>query len=181
MRRCLVCGILVASTLTASASFAQALGDTSGLSAAVLAGYGTNNLNLGFGARVGYTLPAIPIYIGGTFLYHLGTSESSTIPSFTGGAPTTIDSSSSLYYFGAEGGYNISLGPVALRPYVGIGAATATVSILGVSASATDFAIWPGAVLLVPVGPVFVGGDARVLHAGDNNYFGMFGTVGMKF
>jgi hypothetical protein len=173
MRRCLTCCIVAAATFTASAAFAQTPTDMSGTSVSALVGYGTNSLNLGFGARIGYTLPAVPVYIGGTFVYHLGTSES-----FLG-----YEISSHAMYFGAEGGYNVSAGPVVVRPYLGLGATMVTASSGSISASDTKFSLWPGAALLVPLGPGFVGVDMRylVVTGGGSGSFGIFATGGLKF
>jgi hypothetical protein len=175
MRRCLTCCIVAAATLTASAAFAQTPADMSGTSASVLVGYGTDSYNLGFGARVSYTLPAVPVYIGGTFVYHLGTSE--TIMG--------AEASAHVMYFGAEAGYNVSAGPVVIRPYLGLGAgiASATASYAGISYSNSDtkFSVWPGATLLVPLGPAFVGADVRYFVPSGSGSFGIFGTAGLKF
>ncbi len=91
MRRWLVCSVVAASTLTASASFAQVLGDTSGFGVSALAGYATKDMNFGLGARLGYTLPVLPVYVGGTFVYHFGTSESAVL------AGSSVDSSTKQY------------------------------------------------------------------------------------
>jgi len=39
-----------------------------------MAGYGTNHLNFGFGARAGYTLP-YNVYMGASFQYFLGDTQ----------------------------------------------------------------------------------------------------------
>ena len=61
---------------------------------------------MGLGARGGFTLP-FNFYVGGTFLYHVGTSANGT--------------SSNVWYLGGEGGYDIATGPITVRPYVGVG------------------------------------------------------------
>lgn len=140
-----------------------------------LLGYGfEDGLKLGLGVRGGYTLP-MNVYLGGTFVYHLGESESA------GG----VEASANLYYFGAEGGYDIPAGPVVVRPYLGLGAATVSVKIEGgpfdVSDSETRFAVWPGATLIYPIGSAFVGADARFLIVEDSNALGLFATGGLQF
>lgn len=83
----------------------------------LLVGYGLgegegNAYNLGFGVRAGYALD-MGLYLGGTFVYHLGESESA------GG----IEVSAGVHYFGAEVGYGIDAGPVNIMPYLGVGSA----------------------------------------------------------
>jgi hypothetical protein len=143
-------------------------------SVAGLLGYGfKDGVNLGLGVRGGYTLP-MNLYLGGTFVYHLGKSEN--------------EYSTNLFYFGAEGGYDIAAGPVVIRPYLGLGAATAQVSMPAIpgftekmSNSETRFALWPGATVLYPLGSWFIGADARFLIVDDFNAFSMFATGGVQF
>jgi hypothetical protein len=145
-----------------------------GPSAAVLVGDGfKDGYNLGFGARAGFTLP-MSIYVGGTLVYHLGKSDSTPFG----------DASFRILYLGGEGGYDISAGPLTVRPYLGLGFANATASLAGVSNSQGKAAIWPGAVALFPIGNLFVGADARyvlIIDADDSNAFSLFATLGMTF
>lgn len=146
-------------------------------SAALLLGDGfKDGVGLGLGVRGGYTLP-MNVYLGGTFMYHFGKSEG--------------DFSEHLYYFGVEGGYDIYAAPVIIRPYLGLGAATATasvpdqsfggVTIAGGSTSDTKFGVWPGVTALYPINNFFVGADARFLIVSDFNTFSLFATGGMQF
>lgn len=146
-----------------------------------LVGYGfKDGTNFGLGVRGGYTLP-MNVYLGGTFVYHLGKSESTAFG----------DVKSNVYYFGAEGGYDIAAGPVVIRPYLGLGAATAKATIPGfnlggvavpeTSNSETRFGLWPGATVLYPIGSAFVGADARYLIVEDFNAFSLFATGGVQF
>jgi len=150
-----------------------------GASAAVLIGNGFEDVyKLGVGARGGFTLP-MSFYIGGTFVYHFGTTE--------GG------SSVNLFYFGPEAGYDISAGPVIVRPYLGLGYSSvrATVDFCAygvcnsVSGSDGRFTVWPGVTGLFPIGSLFVGADLRVvvpIDAGDKTTaFAGFLTAGMSF
>jgi hypothetical protein len=151
-----------------------------GPSAALLLGEGfKDGYNFGFGARGGFTLP-MSIYIGGTFIYHLGKSEG--------------DAKLNVFYFGPEGGYELSAGPLTLRPYLGLGYATVAATIPGycigsvcpppTSVSDGKAALWPGVTAIFPVGNLFVGGDVRyvvVLDADDANAFSIFATGGMTF
>jgi hypothetical protein len=151
-------------------------------SVAALLGYGFKDyVNVGLGVRGGYTLP-MNLYVGGTFVYHLGKS----VDTGAGSAKTNI------YYFGVEGGYDIAAGPVVVRPYLGLGPATARSTIPAFNFGAgfttpettvtdTKLALWPGATVLYPLGPAFVGGDARFLIVNDFNAFSLFATAGAQF
>ncbi len=167
--------VCLLSLFAAGAAHAQEESPTAGhASVAGLLGYGfKDGLNLGLGVRGGYTLP-MNVYIGGTFVYHLGKSE--------GGADVN------LFYVGPEGGYDIPAGPVVVRPYLGLGVASAKVtsdlSAFGggkISDSSSRFAVWPGATVLYPLGNAFVGGDARFLIVSDFNAFSLFATGGYQF
>ncbi|MEI9950099.1 MAG: hypothetical protein WDO74_14285 [Pseudomonadota bacterium] len=167
--------------LGAAPAHAEAAPTAGHASIAGLVGYGfKDGVNFGLGLRGGYTLP-MNLYLGGTFVYHLGKSQSTPIG----------DASTNLYYFGVEGGYDLAAGPVVIRPYLGLGPATAKVTFPGATSggvtfpettvSDTRFAFWPGATLLYPLGPVFIGADARFLIVEDFNAFSAFATVGYQF
>jgi hypothetical protein len=152
-----------------------------GVSAALLLGNGfKDGYGIGLGARVGYTLP-MNLYIGGTFVYHLGKTESTPLGDYKW----------QVYYFGGEVGYDVAAGPLVIRPYAGIGLSTVKVDIPGfsfagfttpsTSASDSKVAIWPGATLLYPLGNAFVGADARFVVVSDYNAFSAFLTGGMNF
>ncbi len=152
----------------ASAPAKSAAGDAqvrTGGSAALLLGYGFDDVfKLGLGVRGGYTLP-MKVYVGGTFVYHLGTSVDV-------GAGQSV--SVNIMMFGAEGGYELAAGPVIVRPYAGLGLAVVKVSepaitVAGVTAgggSASDSRVYfaPGVTVLYPVtSNIAVGADARVV------------------
>lgn len=161
-------------TLAASPARAEEGDPTAGKgSVGALLGYGfKGGTNFGFGARGGYTLPA-NVYLGATFLYHLGK---------TVGAADT-----SLYYFGIEGGYDIALSPVVIRPYLGFGRAVATIDMpedvsLGITATEAStgyLGFWPGVTAIYPMGRFFAGLDARFLIVENFNAFSMFATGGI--
>ena len=152
------------------------------VSVAPVLGYATSRANLGVGLRGGYTIDR-RVYIGGTFVYHLGSSEETTL----GG--DTLSSSVRLFYPGVEAGYELPLGPVRVRPYAGMGAlfisASTTMGAREASDTRTSFALWPGCTVTydVPESNVFVGGDTRLLiaTAGGDPSFGAFVTAGMRF
>jgi hypothetical protein len=130
---------------------------------APLAGYGFNGLGFGAGVRGGYTFD-YPIYVGGTFMYHAGSEDNPV------SGPGIVASNSRLFYPGIEAGYDVGIGPVLVRPYVGTGilfGRLSTTDINGVGTSQTETALmfYPGvnAHYIIARSPVFVGGDARVL------------------
>jgi hypothetical protein len=163
----------------------SATASAAGPSAGLLLGEGfKDGYNFGIGARGGFTLPVIPIYVGGTFVYHLGHSESTS----------DGDVKANLFYFGAEGGYEFSAGPLTVRPYLGLGYANVMTSRPGfctpnmcpppVSNSDSQAAFWPGVTALFPIGGFFIGGDARYVFALDSddfNAFSLFVTGGLTF
>jgi hypothetical protein len=182
MRKAIAAGIVTIGTLLAVSPARADESPTAGKgSVGALFGYGfKDGLNLGLGVRGGYTLPA-NVYLGGTFVYHLGKSQNDGFG----------DVSVKVYYFGFEGGYDFVAGPVVIRPYLGLGAATAkastpSISAFGITApgvdtSTTKFAAWPGATLLYPMGSAFIGADARFLVVSDFNAFSLFATGGVQF
>jgi len=152
------------------------------ISVAPVLGYATANLKLGVGVRGGYTL-ANRVYIGGTFVFHLGTSESGEGPA------GTVESSARFLYTGAEGGYDIPVGPVVIRPYAGVGLILGMVSVKAGGESNSDtsssLAFWPGCTVTyaIPRSSFYVGGDTKIVIAtkGGDPSFGMFATGGMRF
>lgn len=150
-------------------------------SGAGLLGYGFNDgYKLGIGARGGYTLPS-NFYVGGTLVYHLGSSQSTAFG----------DLKYNIAYFGAEGGYDFVAGPLVVRPYIGVGYAVLSASFAGISASSSSVALWPGATALYPMGNLLLGVDARFVIAGSTastdgssqgfSALGLFATVGYQF
>ena len=138
-----------------------------------LAGYGfKNETRYGLGVVGGYTLP-MNLYLGGTFVYHLGVSAG--------------DARLSMYYFGFEGGYDIAAGPLVIRPYLGLGPVMQHYSretleqLPAVTETETWFGFWPGAKVLYPISFAFVGVDARYVILKDYNFLGLFATGGVQF
>jgi hypothetical protein len=151
----------------------------------VLLGIATNNLNAGLGGRVGYTLTN-NIYVGGTLVYHFGSSSQISDGNLT------LKGSKTLTYFGPEGGYEFVAGPVIVRPFVGIGPAVLSTTTSycpagqpcqDFSSNPVNFAAWIGGTALLPLGSFFVGADLRgVIVTTDNaSSVGAFGTAGMVF
>ena len=166
--------VCLLSLFAAGAAHAEDSPTAGHASAAVLLGDGfKDGIGIGLGARGGYTLP-MNVYVGGTFIYHLGKSDGPV--------------SAHFYYFGVEGGYDLAAGPVIVRPYLGLGDATATATVdfssIGLgkqTVSTSNFAAWPGATVLYPLGNVLLGGDARFLIVSNDNAFSLFATAGYQF
>jgi hypothetical protein len=187
----ILAGILTAATYAGTAGAAEHDGYGS---AGLLLGFGVptssnqadvNPAGFGLGVRGGYTLP-FNLYLGGTFVYHLGGSRSTPVG----------DYSMNVLYFGVEAGYDIEAGPVIIRPYLGLGDLIGVVSVpevclpapfggcFGGSDSASAFGLWPGAAVLYPIDNFFIGGDTRFVISTDNSDFtvwSLFATGGMKF
>src|SRR5262249_38320223 len=93
------------------------------ISAAALVGFGLhgdpNFYGLGLGLRVGVNLGG-PLYVGGTFIYHLGKEEDLGSGGLLGNASIKVG----IQYYGAEIGYDIAAGPVVIRPMAGVGLAS---------------------------------------------------------
>ncbi len=166
---------------TGSARAAEPSPTAGHYSGAGLIGYGFNDgYKLGIGARGGYTLPA-NFYVGGTLVYHLGSSQATSFGDFK----------YHIAYFGAEGGYDLVAGPLIVRPYLGLGYAVLTASLAGFSASSSTLALWPGATALYPMGNLMLGADARFVITGSTtntdgssqgfSALGLFATVGYQF
>ncbi len=206
MRKMMAIGVGLAVTALSTAAMAEgatAAASTSDpgmkISAAALVGYGLNNaapdgadaLNLyglGFGVRAGVSLPS-NLYVGGTFIYHLGASQES------GSGAYKVTTKMGMQYYGVEGGYNIASGGMTIRPYLGLGqikahGETCVGSVCGSGESKSEIYIAPGAAFLFNVGTsMFAGVDARIVRVmtgdGDkgkaSSLPSVFGTIGMTF
>lgn len=134
------------------------------ISVGLLLGYGLdlesgtgNPWGLGFGLGGGYTLD-MGLYLGARFIYYLG--DSATIPT---GLGTSISVDINIWELGVEGGYDIAMEKLHIRPGLGLGIASAGSSAGGVSTSDMYLYIAPGAALLYDVtDSVFVGADVRL-------------------
>ena len=128
-------------TLSGSARglYGSALGD------ATLSAYGA-----GLGLRAGVTLPTA-LYLGGSFDYFFGESEEIL----------GVESSVSLLQLMAHAGYDLGLGPLTLRPGLGLGLAQTSLDAGIADESEGDFVISPGAELIVGLGFWSVSAEAR--------------------
>ncbi|HEY6555814.1 MAG TPA: hypothetical protein VI072_01020 [Polyangiaceae bacterium] len=131
--------------------------------------YGSDDLNLGLGARGGYTIRE-SVYIGGLFDYWFGEEDEYGIPG------NRVTASWSGWDLMAIGGYDFGISPViVVRPFGGFGLFSANVEgcveALGNETcddrSETDAAGTFGAELIADLGGWNLGGDFRVLFADD--------------
>lgn len=180
----LVAAAAASMSLTASSAWADSAPDREGVSAGVLLGYGFDSAyKFGLGVRGGYTLPSPKVYIGGTFVYHFGESQSI--------GDVTV--SEHLLYLGPEGGYDFAISSVPqllIRPYLGLGFESVSFSgttsqINGQAVGGSGFAVWPGVTGLYSFTPnISAGLDARVVvpafGEGDAT-FALFLTGQYKF
>lgn len=134
------------------------------ISAGLLLGYGLdlesgsgNPWGLGFGLGGGYTLD-MGLYLGARFVYYLGDSQ--TIPT---GLGTHISVDVNIWELGVEGGYDIAMDKLHIRPGLGLGIASASSSAAGTSTSDMYLYVAPGAALLYDVSDsFFVGAEVRL-------------------
>lgn len=192
-------GALVFTLMIPAASFAQEsvqpepiVGTTTPakpISAALLLGFGTdlgedgNPYGLGLGVRGGYNLDRL--YLGGVFIFHLGSSYEAPTAGF-GAAEWDVN----IWQFGGEVGYDFYLmDRFTLRPSVILGIAGLSSSsdtpLYGGSFSDTKLILSLGATALYDVTPdIFVGGDLRFpLVLGGGSFLGLaiYATGGMRF
>src|SRR5262245_42225461 len=94
------------------------------ISVGLLLGYGhdlgepANPWSIGFGARGGYNLDAL--FLGARFVFYLGKTES--VENDALGRPA--EASVNIWELGIEAGYDLRLGPLAVRPGAGFGLAS---------------------------------------------------------
>lgn len=146
-------------------------------------GVSTDYLNFGLGLRGGKTLDN-HIYVGGSFLYHFA---GDTFSGYSGALGNNVSSSASVVYFGPEGGYDIDLKAVVLRPYIGLGPAFFAWSVTGAGATTTGantrFVVWPGATVIYdfPDTRFFIAGDIRFVSVPGGPAVGFFAFGGIHF
>lgn len=123
----------------------------------------------GGGLSAGVTLPVMPIYLGARALWFVG--DSGTLS--TGAASLVLDSHYVLY--GIDLGYDLILGPIVLRPGLGIGSAILDNSgaAVGLSVTASDSSLYlaPGVGLIVKLGLLYVGGELRYTWLTEEKHF----------
>jgi hypothetical protein len=123
---------------------------------------------VGVGASAGVTLPVFPMFLGARVLYFFGDDASFG----AGSGRVTLDSHYLMY--GLDLGYDATLGPVTLRPGLGIGRATVdnSGSAIGVTVSASDSSLYlaPGMGVLVTVLFLYVGAEVRFNYLTEDEH-----------
>jgi hypothetical protein len=166
IHKLLLAALASSTPLAASPSWAQsdAAPDRGGPSVGVQVGYGFDDAyKFGLGVRGGYTFASPKVYVGGTFVYHFGESQSAE--GFT--------ASEHLLYLGPEGGYDFvipSVPQLLIRPYLGLGFESFSVSETGlpvsgsINPSSSGLSFWPGVTGLYSFTPNWSAGlDMRVV------------------
>lgn len=159
------------------------------ISVGLLLGYGIsfedgpNIWGLGFGLRGGYNIDAI--FLGARFVYYVGESEE------IAGA----EWSANLWEIGIEGGYDIPVGPVIIRPGIGLGIANVSIdieaspflagSVAGSASETNPYLALGGSVLYDINEQFFIGGDMRLQFVigdnGDGTALIILANGGMRF
>lgn len=105
----------------------------------------------GIGLRAGVTLPA-SLYLGGSLDYFFGESVDTPLG----------EVSVSLLQLMAHGAYDLGLGPLTVRPGLGLGLASTSGDFPGgASESESDFVVSPGVEASIGLGLLSVGAEAR--------------------
>lgn len=105
---------------------------------------------VGVGLRGGVTVPS-SLYLGASLDYFFGESEELA----------GIETSASLLQIMAHVGYDLGVGPLTLRPGLGLGLATLEGEIGPVSESESEFVVSPGVEASIGLGLLSVGAEAR--------------------
>ncbi len=165
------------------------------ITVALLFGYGfslnaeetfdLNPFGIGFGARGGYNLERI--YAGGRILFFLGDSEQ---------LPGGIENSHSQFQLAIEGGYDLQVSGLLLRPSLALGISISSIesTVAGppmpgqgpADLSSEDIFVAPGGTLLYALeGDLFVGAEAQlpIIFADPETVLGLtlMATGGMAF
>jgi hypothetical protein len=114
-----------------------------------------NPYGLGVGVRAGVTLPA-SLYLGGSLDFFFGETVEVANTEF----------SNAIFQAMGNIGYDLSLGPLMLRPFLGLGLASASSeacvgNVCSESESESEFAVAPGAEAYVGLGLLSLTGEVR--------------------
>jgi hypothetical protein len=150
--------------LTLSASLRGLYGSAFGDSEA-------NPYGPGIGVRAGVTLPT-SLYLGASLDYFFGDSVE------IAGA----ELNQSLLQVLANVGYDAGLGPLTLRPSIGLGLAQSNIEAGPIDESESNFVLSPGAEAIVGLGLLSVSGEVRYNKVFvDGDFDGLYFGVGVGF
>jgi hypothetical protein len=171
---CLTFSIVSAGSVLSAASTAHA----QAVYAGVMGGYaaasgererGVEPFGVGVGASAGLSLPVVPIYVGARILWHFGDSAAFS----EDGVELKLRRHYLLY--GLDLGYDAELGPIVLRPALGVGRATLedTTKGLGVDLSGSDSSLYlaPSIGLLLKLGLLYAGAEARFNWLTESDHY----------
>jgi hypothetical protein len=131
--------------------------------------HGVEPYGVGIGASAGVSLPVMPIYLGARILWYFGDSASFS--------QDGVELKLSRHYllYGLDLGYDAELGPIVLRPALGIGRATLedTTKGLGVDLSGTDSSLYlaPSVGLLLKLPLIYAGAELRYNWLTESAHF----------
>lgn len=163
----------LAATAVAAPSFADGPATAGSLQLGIGFRYGAelnegdfNPWGTGIGLDGGYTLPFVPIYLGGNLEYFFGSTEETPVSKLDG----------NIWQLMAEGGYDVGLGDrVVLRPKLGLGYAhskqeSCLTGFGCTSDTSSDFAMAPGVklMLFLPVLSFSFDGRYEVVFADES-------------
>ncbi len=170
----LLAGVAIAAAVSTAPSVASAARPFTLERATVGAGirFGSEDLNLGLGARGGYTIRE-SVYIGGVFDYWFGEDEE------YGFAPARTTTSFGAWNLLAIGGYDFGVSPtIVIRPFGGLGVMSyfgeVCTRVAGIGEQCIDFddtevAGTFGGEALFDLGGWNLGGEFRVLLSDDTH------------
>lgn len=136
-------------------------------------GYGGIRALFGYGASLGYRFADSRLYLGVAMIGY--SAEMREAPEYGG----MLYGTEHLVYTDVEFGAEYLVGPVSMRPYLGLGVLTAIYDAPPNSGSGLAVALIPGVHARYPWGPVYVGADARV-ELSANVASALLGCVGFQ-
>jgi len=191
LRMLLLVGMLLSTGFIQSPAGAQSLRGFTWNDATVSGGlrFGTEDLNLGFGARGGYTLSQ-GIYLGGAFDYMFGDTTTRTITETGTNTMLRNEADFDAWFLMFEGGYDLGLAPrFVLRPMAGLGLSHGAVefcsTVTGFDPECRDEtdengAFHIGAIAIYDLRPITLNGGLRIF-IGDVDGLVLGASVGGSF